>query len=229
LNAHNQSYGRWIVASEYVKHEAVRTGYDRERIDVVPYFTALPPAVTAPRPGRILFVGRLVREKGVDLFFDALSQLQGDWTCTVIGEGNASVKVREHAHARGLDGRVTFAGWLNGAALAEAFDDASVVVVPSRWPEPFGIVGIEAMAHARPVVAFRVGGIPEWMDDGVTGHLVEPGDVRALSQRLATVLEHPADAAAMGARGRARVERDYTAPTHLNALLPIYGQLHAGL
>jgi glycosyltransferase involved in cell wall biosynthesis len=228
LNAHNQSYARWIVASDYVKQEAVRTGYAQERIDVVPCFTTLPAVVTQPRKGHVLFVGRLVREKGADLLFDALALLKGNWKCTVVGDGIASAAVRQHARARGLDGRVTFAGWLNGNALSAAFDDASVVAVPSRWPEPFGLVGIEAMAHARPVVAFRVGGIPDWLADGVTGHLVEPGDVRDFSARLDKVLQSPGDAAIMGARGRARVESDYTADTHLRQLSPIYRQLHAG-
>ncbi len=228
LNTHNHAYSRSIVASHYVKQEAVRTGYEAERIDVVPYFTTVPAAVTIPRPRHILFVGRLVREKGADLLFDALSRLTGDWTCTVVGEGNASAKVRDDARARGLDGRVAFAGWLNGPALSAAFDEASIVVVPSRWPEPFGIVGIEAMAHARPVVAFRVGGIPDWLEDDVTGCLVEPGDVGAFSARLARLLEHPDAAAAMGARGRERVQRDFVAANHLGQLLPIYRRLHAG-
>ncbi len=226
LNVHNQSFSRCIVASGYVKQEAVRTGYDPARVDVVPYFTVVPETVAAPRPGHILYTGRLVREKGVDLLFDALAQVPTDWTCTVVGDGIASRHVREQARARGLDGRVIFAGWLNGAALSAAFASASVIAVPSRWPEPFGIVGLEGMAHARPVVAFRVGGIPDWLEDGVTGSLVEPGDVRAFADRLSWLLQHPADAAAMGQRGRARVVRDFTARPHLEMLLPIYRKLH---
>lgn len=228
LNVHNQAFPRCVVASRYVKDEAVRTGYDAGRIDVVPYFTTIPAGQPAPRAGHILFAGRLTREKGVDLLFDALAQLAGDWTCTVVGEGIASAKVREQARARGLGGRVTFAGWLNGAALSAAFDEAAVVAVPSRWPEPFGIVGIEAMAHARPVVAFRVGGIPEWLDDGMTGWSVDAGDTRAFGERLAWLLEHPADGTAMGIRGRARVQRDFVAAAHLGRLLPIYERIRAG-
>lgn len=169
-----------------------------------------------------------MREKGLDLLFDALARLTGEWTCTVVGEGIASVKARSQARERGLADRVTFAGWLNDGALADAFDQASVVVVPSRWPEPFGIVGIEAMAHGRPVVAFRVGGVPDWLDDGVTGWAVAPGDVAAFADRLGWTLDHPDEAAAMGARGRVRVERDFLARGHLAKLMPIYQQLHVG-
>jgi len=227
LNQHNQRIPRVIVASNYVKQEAVRTGYDAERVDVVPYFTATPEAVREPRPRHLLFVGRLIREKGIDLFFDALAQMTGEWTCTIVGEGIASAQVRAEARARGLEGRITFAGWLTGAALSAAFAETSIVAVPSRWPEPFGIVGIEAMAHGRPVVAFRVGGIPDWLDDGVTGWSVDPGDVRAFGGRISWLLEHPAEGAAMGQRGRERVQRDFSARTHLGRLVPIYRQLHA--
>lgn len=228
LNAHNHAYSRLIVASHFVKAEAVRAGFEADRISVVPYFTTVPSAEPAPTARHILFVGRLMREKGLDQLFDALTRLTGDWTCTVVGEGIASAKVRADAQSRGLGDRVRFAGWLNGDALAAAFDAASVVVVPSRWPEPFGIVGIEAMAHRRPVVAFRVGGVSDWLEDGVTGWSVAPGDVAAFAARLSWVLEHPVDAAAMGARGHARVTRQFVASAHLAQLMPIYQQLHVG-
>ena len=224
-NVHNKAYSRLIVASQFVKDEAVRTGYDASKISVVPYFTTLPVTTRAPRPNHLLFVGRLTHEKGVDFLFDALARLTGDWTCTVVGDGMARDALRAAAERRGIAGRVTFAGWLNGPALEAEFAAASVVAVPSRWPEPFGIVGIEAMAHRRPVVAFRVGGIPDWLEDGVTGFAVAPFDTAVFSERLQWLFDHPSDAAAMGQTGRARVERDFDARAHLSLLLPIYQEL----
>jgi len=97
-----------------------------------------------------------------------------------------------------------------------------VVVVPSRWPEPFGIVGIEAMAHGRPVVAFGVGGIPEWLTDGVGGFVVPPADVATMAGRIVSVLANPAEAEAMALRGRARVLRDFSEEAHLAKLVPLY-------
>lgn len=228
LNVHNHAFSRCIVASDFMKQEAVRTGYDPARVDVLPYFTTVPASVTRPRERHCLFVGRLVREKGIDVLLHALSRLAGDWTCTIVGDGPAAATIRALASTLGLDGRVTFAGWLNGAALAQQFDDASVLVVPSRWPEPFGIVGLEAMAHGRPVVASRVGGIAEWLDDGVTGVAVDAGDAGALAERLSWVLAHPDEAREMGRRGRARVERDFVARAHLTQLLPLYKDLRDG-
>jgi glycosyltransferase involved in cell wall biosynthesis len=225
LNEHNRAFERVIVASQFVKDEAVRTGYDAAQIDVVPYFTALDAGSHPPRPNHVLFAGRLTREKGVDFLFDALARLTGEWTCTVVGDGMAAADLRAHAARRGFTGRVTFAGWLAGRALADEFANASVVAVPSRWPEPFGIVGLEALAHRRPVVAFRVGGIPEWLDDGESGFAVTPFDTAAFGGRLQRLLDHPAEAAAMGRAGRARVERDFHAGAHLRRLVPIYQEL----
>ena len=229
MNVHNQSYSRIIVAAEYVRQEAVRAGYDADRVVVLPYFTAVPAAPPAPRPRHVLFVGRLVREKGLDLLFDALAAVPGEWTCTIVGDGPWNARIRRDAASRAFGARVTFAGWLDGQPLADAYAAASVVAVPSRWPEPFGIVGLEAMAYGRPAVAFRVGGIPEWLDDGVTGHAVEPGDTRAFSARLASLFDDPAAASEMGARGRTRVARAFSADAHLARLLPIYKDLRVGL
>lgn len=227
INAHNKAYRRLIVASRYVKDEAVRTGYDAAQITILPYFTSLPEASPAPTPNHVLFVGRLTREKGVDLLCDALASLTCDWTCTIVGDGLAAQKIRAHAAARGLTDRLRFAGWLTGDALEAEFDAASVVVVPSRWPEPFGIVGLEAMAHRRPVVAFRVGGIPDWLDDGATGFLVAPLDTAAFGERIEWLLSHPAEAAAMGRTGRVRVEQQFDTRAHLEQLVPIYRELSA--
>lgn len=228
LNVHNPSYRRWIVVSQYVKREAERSGYEPERLDVVPCFTELPAASPAPKRGHILVAGRLVREKGLDLLFAALARVPGDWRVTVVGDGPWAGRIRAQAARSPVASRIVFAGWLTGDALARAFDDASIVAVPSRWPEPFGIIGLEAMAHARPVVAFDVGGVSEWLDDGVSGWRVPAADVDAFADRLHWLLERPAEAAAMGVRGRMRVARDFTAAHHLARLLPIYRELAGG-
>lgn len=228
FNPLNRTYPLLITASDYVKARAADAGFALDGIRVVPYFTVLPAAPPSPSAGHILFVGRLTREKGVDLLIDALGHLARTdtrWTCTIIGDGPEAGRLRDLVRARDLSSRVDFRGWLVGAPLAAAYAEATVVAVPSRWPEPFGIVGIEAMAHGRPVVAFRVGGIPEWLDDGVTGWAVTPLDARALADRLGRVLDDPSGAAAMGEAGRARVARDFGERAHLARLLPIYQEL----
>ena len=87
--------------------------------------------------------------------------------------------------------------------LAREFANASVVVVPSLWPEPFGIVGIEALAAGRPVIASATGGIGDWLEDGVCGLCVPPGDAGALARALNELLADPERQDAMGAAGKA--------------------------
>ena len=110
--------------------------------------------------------------------------------------------------------------WLRSlcAELQAAYDRAAVVAVPSVWPEPFGMIGLEAMARGRPVVASDVGGIPDWLVDEVTGVLTPPGDVGALATALRRLLANRELRARMGAAGADRVRRRFTADQHIAAI-----------
>jgi glycosyltransferase involved in cell wall biosynthesis len=221
-NRHHKALPHVVVCSEHLKREAVFNGFDPRAVAVIPYFTSMSGGAAAIRSHEVLFVGRLVRSKGADLLLEALARLQGDWRAVIAGDGPEAPALRRQAARSGLGGRVTFTGWLGDEALSAAYSRAALVAVPSRWPEPFGIVGLEAMAHARPVVAFRVGGIPEWLQEGVGGSLAEPGDVGALAGRMQSILDHPQDAARLAERGRARVAWEFSAAAHLSRLLPVY-------
>lgn len=229
-NWHNRGYRALIVASEYVRRQALATGYDAAQVRSLPYFTR-PPASPPPRPTRadtVLFSGRLVREKGLHVLLAALARVPQPWTLLVAGDGGDRPRVATIVRRLGLADRVRLLGWVDRATVARCHRDATLVALPSLWPEPFGIVGLEAMAHARPVVGFAVGGVPEWIADGETGTLVPAGDVGALADGVAALLADPARAAAFGAAGRARVEREFGAATHLERLLAIYQDVASG-
>lgn len=108
----------------------------------------------------------------------------------------------------GGDRRIRYIGYVKD--VEDVYHTADIVVVPSRWQEPLGLINLEAGACRKPVVATRVGGIPEVVEDGVNGYLVEPGDVDALTARVAALVADPALRTRMGEAGRARVERDFT-------------------
>ncbi len=120
--------------------------------------------------------------------------------------------------------RVEWLGWLEPEAMSAAIRRARVVALPSRWPEPFGIVGIEAMGQARAVVASRVGGIPEWLDDGETGRLVTADDTEALAGALAELVDDQGRAADLGLEGWRRSER-FAPEVHLTALDELYAEV----
>lgn len=226
-NAQLRQYREVITASEYIRQLAIDNGVPADRLSVIPYYTTAPVDVSAARGRSVLFVGRLTPEKGLDLLLKALSRVAGDWHLTVVGDGIGMAKERARVAAMRLSDRVTFRGWLLDEALTDAYRDAAVVVVPSRWPEPFGIVGIEAMAFARPVVAFGVGGIPEWLNDGEGGFLVEPQSVARLAERITQLLDDPVAAGRVAVLGRARVMREFSEAQHLSRLLPVYERVRA--
>jgi glycosyltransferase involved in cell wall biosynthesis len=87
------------------------------------------------------------------------------------------------------------------------------------------MVGIEAMSFSKPVVAFNVGGIPDWLEDGVTGFLVKPYDVGEMAEKIGYLLEHLEVAEEMGSKGRKRVEQDFNKDKHVSSLLQIYKEV----
>jgi glycosyltransferase involved in cell wall biosynthesis len=226
-NRHHQSFGQLLVTSAFVRDQAVATGFDGDRIAVVPYFTTLPPDVPPVTTRNVLYIGRVAREKGADLVLEAMARVPGDWRVVIVGDGIDMAYLRQRALALSITDRVVFKGWKTGAALDDEYRAAAVVVVPSRLPEPFGITGIEAMAWQRPVVAFDTGGIPEWLDNGAGGFRVAPGDVPGMAARIQALLDDPVLAHDVAARGRARVAQDFTGDPHLRRLQPIYEQVMA--
>jgi glycosyltransferase involved in cell wall biosynthesis len=108
----------------------------------------------------------------------------------------------------GGDPRIRYIGHVED--VENVYHTADIVVVPSRWQEPLGLINLEAGACRKPVIATRVGGIPEVVEDDVNGYLVEAGDVDALAARVATLIADPSLRARLGAAGRARVEQDFT-------------------
>jgi glycosyltransferase involved in cell wall biosynthesis len=99
--------------------------------------------------------------------------------------------------------------------------------MPSLWPEPFGLVGIEAHAAGRPVVASATGGVADWLQDGISGLSVAPGDEQALGTALNELLADPARQAAMGEAGRKLVAARYTPQRHVDALMRAYQSARA--
>lgn len=202
---------RLFVASHYMMKELVRNGCDEDRVRVVPPCVEVgvrPPTPLPPEP-RLLYVGQLVRGKGVDLLLEALARLPAEFELDVVGDGNARSDLAGRVERLGLSGRVRLAGWADGPAKRAYFESARIVVMPCRWPEPFGLVGVEAMAHGRPVVAFDVGGIAEWLEHKRTGLLVPEQDVGGLAAAIEAVHRTPGLGPSLAAAGRQRYDREY--------------------
>lgn len=219
-----------LVASEYARRLALQSGYDEQKVSVLPYFVPIPEHSPTPHESIpiILFTGRVVPEKGLDRLIRALSFLPKSlsWKCVVDGEGSALEECRKLSHQLDLDSKIEFAGWLHQKKHEEIFRKAFLVATPSLWPEPFGLVGPEAMAFEKPVIGFNVGGIPEWLENEKTGFLVEPENVPEFSKKIEFLLTHPEIANQMGKRGREKALTKFHVQKHLASLLPIYKAAH---
>ena len=214
-----------IVDSKYASRVIAASGYEPLRIHVLPSPIAddLFAISPAPENGRVLFVGRVTPEKGLEKLVQAIATLPPHVRLVVAGDGGAVPAARDAAQVLGLSDRVEWLGRLDRPEMLEQYRRAAVVVVPSVWPEIWGMVGPEAMAAAVPVVAFAVGGIPEWLEDGVTGWLVEPDSVGALAEAIHLVLLDPLGAAEMGRVARRVAAESYRYPAHVNGFLTALG------
>ena len=145
-----------------------------------------------PRDKSLIFVGRLVSDKGVDLLLRALKILRNDNLfpdLTIVGSGPEEQSLRKLASELGLDRQMTFAGQKSGGALAEALNQHRILVVPSRWAEPFGIVALEGIACGCVVVGSEQGGLKEAI--GPCGATFDNGDPGALATQLKRLLAEP--------------------------------------
>jgi glycosyltransferase involved in cell wall biosynthesis len=190
-------------------------------------------AALGARPGDVLvgIAGRLDVWKGVDVFLDALAQVvTAEPTVRgvvvggpVIGLEAYAVSLKARAAARGLDRRIRWTDWQYGPAdMPDVHRAIDVLVLASTEPEPFGLVVVEAMATATPVVATAHGGPCEIVVPGVTGLLVPPGDAEALAAAIRSLIVDPARTKAMGTAGRARAVEQYSSAAYLAGVHRVY-------
>jgi glycosyltransferase involved in cell wall biosynthesis len=225
IQAH-QAVRRLLVGSEWMRRELAMNGIGQERIDIVPPIPAALEEVRALPPSNepeVLFVGQVIRGKGVDLLLRALARVPEPWHATVVGTGNHLGACRGLARELGVAGRVRFAGWVPHDRLGPLYERAAITVVPSRWPEPFGMVGVEAMARGRPVVGFAVGGIPDWLEHEVTGLLAPEADTTALADAIHRLLRDEPLRRRLGTAAVERVRRDYRPGAYLRRVMDILG------
>jgi len=173
----------------------------------------LAPAPLASAPPVLLAAGRLVPEKGFDTAIRALARLRPVFPAArlvIAGDGPERDALARLADELLPTGCVTFLGWVDPARIPAVINDATLLLMPSRWQEPFGLVALQAAQMGRPIVASAVGGLVEIVVDGVTGRLVPPDDPTAMAAAAAALLADPAAAARCGAAARERAEARFS-------------------
>jgi glycosyltransferase involved in cell wall biosynthesis len=200
---------------------------------------AAPPPYTydGARPFELLFVGRLVERKGVHLLLDAVAALPPERAAVVhvVGDGPEHERLQARAERLGLGGRAVFHGFVAKEELERRLRTCDALVLPAVVDakgdtEGLGVVLIEAMSYARPVIASAAGGIVDIVRDGRSGFLVPPGDASALANAISRLMEDPARARALGLAGREDVEANFSWDVIADRLAEIYRRVakHSG-
>jgi glycosyltransferase involved in cell wall biosynthesis len=237
-----RSYRAIITASAHMRSEYLRYGLATDAVRVIPLpvdgdnaaDTNEPAARDVGRaPHRLLFVGRMELLKGGAVLLDALPLV---WRClgrsletTFVGDGRMRREweqraVRLHAQERQLE--VHFTGWLQRPELERIYEESDLLVIPSLWPEPFGLVGPEAGLHSLPVAAFKVGGTSEWLVDGINGRFAsgDPPSAAGLAEAIVKCLRDRKvhDELRLGAL---KVARHFSLANHMRQLTHLFESL----
>lgn len=196
------------AVSVYLEEVARRVGFigPLDRFATFSEIDGLTAAPTSEPPDRpwVVFVGSLEHCKGVDVLIDSWAEVARRVPVArllIAGDGPLRETLRRRVGSLGLRDSVRFVGVVDREELMTLLDSSALLVLPSR-SEGLGRVVLESFARARPVVATRVGGLPETVEEGRTGWLVDPGDARGLAQTILGALEDPARLRAMGAAAR---------------------------
>lgn len=209
----------FIVLTEFAKRWLIRAGFDQDQIVVLPNMVAIPQTAADPTDGGyVAYLGRISTEKGVDLLLSAASQLP-DVPIKIAGDGPLRAQLEANA-----GNNVLFTSWIDRPGLDAFYRQARFVVVPSRWFEPFGLVTAEAMAYGIPVIASRIGGLPELVDDGITGLLFDPGNASDLADKMKLLWGNLELCRRMGVAAREKATREYSEDVYYRRLISIYNQ-----
>jgi glycosyltransferase involved in cell wall biosynthesis len=217
---------RFITPSDFLKSMLLRGGFDRSRIACVPNFVDLAGYTGLAEKDYFCYIGRLSHEKGLDVLIRAVASLDAG-RLLIVGDGPEADSLRRLAAELGTS-RVEFAGYRGGAELKRILGESQFVVLPSRWYENLPFAVMEAFASSKAVVAARIGGIPEMVDDGIDGLLFPAGDAAALAACLRRMLGDRRTREEMGRRGRDKAERLYGRETHYAQIERVYREVIAG-
>lgn len=223
LLAENKKLEKLIVASDFMKNQLLLNGVPSDKVLVNPLFISPEFEKKSNKSNKsngheILFVGRIFIEKGLEYLLRALAMVKDEWHLNVIGEGWDLERCRRISEELGISGRVSFLGFLPHKETARYFEEAFVVVVPSIWPEPFCLVGLEAMAFSKPVIAFDVGSISTWLKDNKTGFLIKRGDVREMSDKIKLLFSDLDLCKKLGKEGKSVLDKEFTMERHIDSL-----------
>ncbi|KAM3112598.1 glycosyltransferase family 4 protein [Phormidesmis sp. 146-33] len=217
-----------IANSDYVRSQLIKNGLPLEQTVTLRCGVAVLKSTFAPltqeihRNQRILFVGRIVPDKGLQWLITALVKTSALIQLDIAGDGWYKPQIEKLVNQLGLSDRVVWHGWCNSEKLDVLYEKCFAVIFPSVWPEPAGLVTLEAYARHRAVIASRAGGIPEYLQHEQTGILVPVNDTLKLSDAITDLSINYQKSYHLGEQGYALFLKEFTMDIHVNRLKKIY-------
>ena len=203
--------------TQFQRRRLIAEGFSADRIEVVPNMARVEVHSDQSSPGDwVGFVGRVSPEKGISTLLKVAKE-NPHIPFKLAGAHHRMPELPQTAPSN-----VQILGHLNPLKLKSFYASCRLTVVPSLWFEAFPLVLVEAMMHGKAVVCSRIGGLPEIVEDGVTGLLFEPGNANDLAEKILYLWERPELAVKMGQAGREKALREYSPEKFYERLLAAY-------
>lgn len=215
------SVNHFIAPSRFLAQKLAEHRFPSEKVTAIPHFMELEKfAPAAEEKGYALFAGRLAEEKGLHTLLEAKALL-GSGELLIAGDGPEREKLERTVAERAIRG-VRFLGLVSREKVADLASRARCLLLPSIWYENFPFAVMEAFALGKPILASRIGAIPELVDEGRNGLLFSPGDAQDLAEKLETLLADKKLALRLGRAGRAKAEREWSPEAHYGRVETVY-------
>ena len=207
----------YACLTEFQKQKLVSAGYPAKRLSIIPNMVQLPETkVMNDAKSYVGFVGRMSKEKGVSVLVES-AKLCEDIPFTAAGGYDTLPNLENQ-----IPSNFKLLGHCNPSELDAVYQSASFIVLPSVWYEGFPTVLVEAMLHGKAIICSDIGGLPEIVDDGVTGLLFKPGDADDLAEKIRYLWEQPDLCAKMGQAGRNKALSEYSTEKYYERLMEAY-------
>jgi glycosyltransferase involved in cell wall biosynthesis len=207
----------YICLTEFQRKRLVQEGFSDDRIVVIPHMMEPTGINYSKEPGEYVgYIGRISPEKGISTLTEAAG------ICKDI-QFKAAGSFEQHPELRARASQnFEFCGCLKDSLLDKFYINSRFIVVPSIWYEVFGLVVLEAMVRGKAVICSRIGGLPEIVDDGVTGLLFEPGNAKDLAEKIRYLWDKPDLCQKMGQAGRNKAMQLYSPEKYYESLMAVY-------
>ncbi len=214
-----KKFPEFLVISDFMRNNLIHNGIERAKINKITPAIPLGELSEPESPPRLIFTGQLIKGKGVDQLLDAVMLMKQQAIIDIVGHGSEYDKLKNHPAVH--SGKARLQGW---STTPESFlQGATAMVLPWRWQEPFGLVGVEALASGVPLVGFDIGGVREYLIPEENGILVAPGDIPGLAAGMDKIVSDPVLSQKYGRAGRTMTAQRFTHEAALGSWRKIAG------